>query len=181
MHRHFGQGEFQSDETSFDSTAFPPSTLGCSAAAGCKYVEFGRAALWFLRQDPETWPRNETRFGDDLRRGLITVLRELSTRVTLSVKSGEVKQAAIQFDGSQVIETFPQQPPIATDPSGLNGTKSSLFQMIVQTTMSGIMDANVTAYALPLNVSEHYLRGTEGAVCQIHPRRLPLRDVCTRR
>ena len=167
MHRHFGQGEFQSDETSFDSTAFPPSTLGCSAAAGCKYVEFGRAALWFLRQDPETWPRNETRFDDDIRDHLTTVMEVLSTRVTLSVKSGAVKQVAIEFEGSRVSEVFPQEPPIARDPSGLNGTTSSLFQLDTDS-LPAIFAKNegrgaVTAYAGPLNVSEHCLRGTEGA------------------
>ena len=92
VRRHFGQGEFKEDETSFDSTAFPPSTLGCSASSGCKYVEFGRAALWYLRQDPESWPRDESRFDDDLRDALTAVLKELSTYVKISVRSGTMEQ-----------------------------------------------------------------------------------------
>ena len=58
MHRHFGRGEFQFDETSFDVTAYPPSKLGFS--------EYARTALWRLRQDPDTWPRNDTTFENEL-------------------------------------------------------------------------------------------------------------------
>ena len=125
VRRHFGEGEFKHDETSFDSTAFPPSTIGCSAG-GCKYVEFGRAGLYLMRQDPERWPRNETCFEDDVRQGLIDVVEKLSKRVTLFVVNENVQQKAIEFEGSKVIEVFPQGPPIAKD--RLNAKEASLFE-----------------------------------------------------
>ena len=91
---------FESDETSFDPTAFPSSRFG---------FQFARVALWYLRQNPEQWPRNETRFEDDLRDGLFDVLKELSPHVTLSVRSGASdhltsdnfnEKSAIDFKGS---------------------------------------------------------------------------------
>ena len=129
MRRHFGQGVFESDETSFDTTAFPSSRFG---------FQFARVALWYLRQNPDHWPRSETRFEDDLRDGLVIVVRELSKYVTLSVTTEAStdrltfenfnEKFAIDFKGSNAIEVFSQEPDIATDSSGLNGAKSSLFQ-----------------------------------------------------
>ena len=116
MRRHFGQGVFESDETSFDTTAFPSSRFG---------FQFARVALWYLRQDPDKWPRNETRFEDDLRDGMVTVVRELSKYVTLSVTTEAStdrltsedfnEKTAIDFKGSQAIDVLLQEPDVAMD------------------------------------------------------------------
>ena len=118
MRRHFGQGEFKFDKTSFDSTAFPPTTVG--------FVEFGRAALWYKRQDPDTWPRSETRFDDDVRDGLIELLKRMSGHFKLYMTTSTSEETSIDFENGHVIEVFPQKAVIAADPSGLNAT--SLFQ-----------------------------------------------------
>ena len=118
MRRHFGQGEFKFDKTSFDSTAFPPTTVG--------FVEFGRAALWYKRQDPDTWPRSETRFGDDIRKGLIELLKRMSGHFKLYMTTSISEETSIDFENGHVIEVFPQKAVIAADPSGLNAT--SLLQ-----------------------------------------------------
>ena len=120
---------FESDETSFDTTAFPSNRFG---------FQFARVALWYLRQDPDKWPRNETRFEDNLRDGLVTVVRELSKYVTLSVTTEAStyrltfenfdEKTAIDFKGSRAIEVLSQESDIATDSRWLNGPKSSLFQ-----------------------------------------------------
>ena len=130
---------FESDETSFDPTAFPPSKLG--------FAEWSRAALWYLRQDPDKWPRNETRFEDDLRDGLVTVVRALSKYVTLSVTTEAStyrltfenfnEKSAIDFKGSQAIDVVSQEPDLATDSSGQNGAKSSFFEGKEEKNMKG--------------------------------------------
>ena len=119
MRRHFGQGEFKFDKTSFDSTAFPPTTVG--------FVEFGRAALWYKRQDPDTWPRSETRFDDDVRDGLIELLKRMSGHFKLYMTTSISGDISIDFENGHVIEKFPQKAVDAADPSGLNAT--SLFQV----------------------------------------------------
>ena len=115
---HFGQGEFDSSATSFDPTAYPPSRLG--------WAEFPRTALWSLRQNPETWPRNESLFESVIQDGVTDLMRKLHMHTKLSTSSDG--KAAIDFEGSRVIETFSQKPSMATASSGLDLMNSSLFQ-----------------------------------------------------
>ena len=45
---HFGQGEYESDQTSFDPTAFPPSTIGGSEFTRAARCDYRRECILYL-------------------------------------------------------------------------------------------------------------------------------------
>ena len=118
------------------------SRLQQKAGSGSR---LGRAALYLLRQDPTRWPRNETRFEDDLRSGLIDVLKFWSKRVRLSVESKTVEEKSIDFDGSKLIELLPQDVPSRKDP--LSATEASQFKPHDQVQLRAEYECNLVESA----------------------------------